>query len=92
MDRAKCAFTLHGMHILLARLTQVMAWEGISCASGESKRPSDARNKYFEAMRLVFCKSLIRVISNDQPSVRKSGSKMRASLEEEVEFMLSPCI
>ena len=92
MDRAKCAFTLHGMHILLARLTQVMAWEGISCASGESKRPSDARNKYFEAMRLVFCKSLMRVISNDQPSVRKSGSKMRASLEEEVEFMLSPCI
>ena len=91
MDRAKCAFTLHGMHILLARLTQVMAWEEISCASGESKRPSDARNKYFEAMRLVFCKSLMRVIS-DQPSVKKSGSKMRASLEEEVEFMLSPCI
>jgi hypothetical protein len=44
MERAKCAFTLHGMHILLARLTQVMSWEGINCASDESKRPSQLQH------------------------------------------------
>jgi hypothetical protein len=91
MERAKCAFNLHGMHILLARLTQVMTWE-ISCDSDESKRPSDARKKYFEAMRLVFCKSQMRVISSDKPAVIKSGSRKKASLEEEVDFMLSPSI
>jgi hypothetical protein len=91
MERAKCAFNLHGMHILLARLTQVMTWE-ISCDSDESKRPLDARKKYFEAMRLVFCKSQMRVISSDKPAVIKSGSRKKASLEEEVDFMLSPSI
>jgi hypothetical protein len=100
MEFAKCAFTIHGMHVLMARLTQVLAWEGVICASDESsasqpKRPSDVREEYFRAMRLSFCKGLVRIISNEPPSVIKSGSKKKGgevSLEEEMEHMLSPSI
>ncbi len=100
MEFAKCAFTIHGMHILMARLTQILAWEGVICTSNESpsslkKRPSDVKEEYFRAMRLSFCKGLMRNISNEQPSVMKSGSKEKGSevsLEEEMEHMLSPSI
>jgi hypothetical protein len=98
MEFAKCAFTIHGMHILMARLTQVLGWEGIICVSNEStpcqpKQPSNARKAYFKAMRLAFCKGLMRALSTDQP-VRKSSTtkKGSVSLEEELELMLSPCI
>jgi len=100
MEFAKCAFTIHGMHVLMARLTQVLAWEGVICASNESSasqpnRPSDVREEYFRAMRLSFCKGLVRIISNEHPSVMKSGSKKKGgevSLEEEMEHMLNPSI
>lgn len=100
MEFAKCAFTIHGMHVLMARLTQVLAWEGVICASDESsasqpKRLSDVREEYFRAMRLSFCKGLVRIISNEPPSVIKSCSKKKGgevSLEEEMEHMLSPSI
>lgn len=98
MEFAKCAFTVHGMHILMARLTQVLAWEGIICVSNEStlpqpKQPPDARKECFRAMRLAFCKGLMRAISTEEP-VRKSSTtkKDSVSLEEELELMLSPCI
>ncbi|KAL3823897.1 hypothetical protein ACHAXA_005479 [Cyclostephanos tholiformis] len=98
MEFAKCAFTIHGMHILMARLTQVLAWEGVICVSNESspsqpKQPSDARKEHFRTMRLAFCKGLMRAITNEQPrksSTTKNGSEV--SLEEEMELMLSPCI
>lgn len=97
MEFAKCAFTVHGMHILMARLTQVLAWEGVICVSDESpKQLSDARKEYFRAMRLAFCKGLMRTISNEQPASTKFVTKKKKggemSLEEEIELMLSPCI
>ena len=100
MEFAKCAFNLHGMHMLMARLTQVLSWEGVIMCSHESspsKQLSAERKEYFQAMRLAFCKGLMRIEANPQStaakktnSTKKKGIEM--TLEEEMELMLSPCI
>ena len=102
MEFAKCAFTVHGMHILMARMTQVLSWEGVICSRDSfSKQPSVEREEYFGAMRLSLCKGLMRVFVSAKPSVPAAGHKYESakkscndglSLEEEVEMMLSPCI
>jgi len=108
MEFAKCAFTVHGMHILMARLTQVLSWEGIICsshgpavsASLSKQQPSAAassKKDYFGAMRVAFSKGLMRAFVSNGPlsTPMKMGSKKECgemSLEEELELMLSPCI
>jgi len=102
MEFATCAFTIHGMHILMARLTQLLSWEGVICSSHVSspspvsKRLSAAREEYFNAMRVAFCKGLMHAfVSNKQPTATKASKKkesIEVSLEEEMELMLSPCI
>ncbi|KAL7541333.1 hypothetical protein ACHAXR_010822 [Thalassiosira sp. AJA248-18] len=100
MEFAKCAFSVHGMHILMARLTQVLSWEGIICSpqgtSSLAKKTSAERKEYFTAMRQAFCKGLMRSFVSTNPSTplkmdnKKPGGEI--SLDEEMELMLSPCI
>ena len=83
MELAKCAFTIHGMHILMAQLTQVLSWE---------KQPSGARGEYFRAMRLAFCKALMRIMAvADEASATKEKCG-EVTIDNELELMLSPCI
>lgn len=95
MESTKCAFSVHGMHILMARLTQVLAWEGIiTSSSAISKTPSKERREYFHAMRLTLCKGLMRAFATGQTnsSAKDCNRGGEPSLEEEVDLMLSPCI
>lgn len=100
VEFATCAFTLHGVHILMARLTQVLSWEGVVCSPLDSPslttaRPSAARKEYFGAMRLAFCRGLMRILSNQQSAAVKAADKkerVEVSLEDEMELMLSPCV
>lgn len=98
MEYAKCDFTIHGIHILMARLTQVISWEGVTCtadnASSFSRKHSSNREAHFMEMRLAFCKGLMRTYLNEQP-VTSTGSKpkrVETSLEDEIQLMLSPRI
>lgn len=102
MEFASCAFTVHGIHILMARLTQVLSCEGILCSSpgplgaSPSNQPSLSKKEYFSAMRLAFSKGLMRAFVSHGPSTAmKTGSKKRGgevSMDEELELLLSPCI
>ncbi|KAL9180304.1 hypothetical protein ACHAXT_008274 [Thalassiosira profunda] len=93
---ATCAFTVHGMHILMARLTQVLSWEGIVRSDGSSKKPSDERKEHFGAMREAFCKGLMRAFVENKPSAaaKTSGKREGGELspDEEVELLLGPRI
>jgi len=93
-EDATCDFTVHGMHILMMRLTQVLFWEGIACSS-PGPAPTQGKADYFYAMRLAFSKGLMRAIISHGPSStptveesEKEGGEMTA--EEELELMLSP--
>ena len=96
MESTTCAFSVHGMHILMARLTQVLSWEGITTSSSAiPKTPTKERKEYFHAMRLTLCKGLMRAFASAQSNSSEKdgkGSGVEQSLEEEVELMLSPCI
>lgn len=79
MEDVKCSFTLHGMHILMARLTQV-----------SSEAPAD-REKFFAAMRQSFCKGLVRAFVANRPIMQtKTSNEKEGSLDEEIELMLGP--
>ena len=89
MEFTKCSFSVHGIHMLMARLTQVLSWE--------SKAASAERKEYFTAMRLAFCKGLSRAFISGKSttdSVKASDNRKggEISLDEEVEDLLSPCI
>lgn len=96
MESTKCAFSVHGMHILMARLTQVLSWEGITTSSSAlPNTPTKERKEYFHAMRLTLCKGLMRAFASAQTNSSESDGKeggVKQSLDEEVELMLSPCI
>jgi hypothetical protein len=96
MESTKCAFSVHGMHILMARLTQVLSWEGITTSSSAiPKTPSKERKEYFHAMRLTLCKGLMRAFASAQTNSSENNGKgggVEQTLDEEVELMLSPCI
>eukprot|EP00986_Skeletonema_menzelii_P009789 scaffold4559_cov145-Skeletonema_menzelii.AAC.3 len=97
MELTKCAFSVHGMHILMARLTQVLSWEGIiTSSSAIPKTPTKERKEYFQAMRLTLCKGLMRAFASAQTNSNTEkdgkGGRVEQSLEDEVELMLSPCI
>mmetsp|Transcript_2880 Transcript_2880/g.6273 ORF Transcript_2880/g.6273 Transcript_2880/m.6273 type:complete len:874 (-) Transcript_2880:77-2698(-) len=101
MEFAKCAFSIHGMHILMARLTQVLSWEGIISSShrqtssmlSKQQLPSDEKKDYFSAMRLAFSKGLMRAFVSNGPSsvvaTKTIGNKIggEMSLDEEIELM-----
>merc|ERR1711862_659957 len=97
MELATCDFTVHGMHMLMARLTQVLSWEGICSSTGPVPLPVDAHSKadYFHAMRLAFSKGLMRAIISDGASnaptteeSEKEGGEI--SPEEELALLLAP--
>ena len=96
MESANCAFSIHGIHILMARLTHVLSWEGITTSSSLiPKTPGKEKKEYFHAMRLTFCKGLMRAFASKQiNSVEKESNagNTEQTLDEEVELMLSPCI
>ncbi len=97
MESTKCAFSVQGMHILMARLTQVLSWEGITTSSSAiPKTPTKERKEYFHAMRLTFCKGLMRAFASAQTNASAEkvgkGVGVEQSLKDEVELMLSPCI
>lgn len=97
MESTKCAFSVHGMHILMARLTQVLSWEGITTSSSAvPKTPTKERKEYFHAMRLTLCKGLMRAFASAQTNSSSEkdgkGGGVEQSLDDEVELMLSPCI
>ena len=62
MEFAKCSFTIHGIHILMCRLTEVMKWE-------------PEREVYSCSMQLAFCKGLMRTMANTQSSTAGNRAK-----------------
>lgn len=81
MEFAKCDFTMHGMQVLMARLTQVSSW--------------NVNLPNLMAMREAFCKGLMRLILSIQPTEKTKASKSKhadISLEDEIEIMLRPYI
>lgn len=87
MECAKCDFNLHGIQILMARLTQVSSWMG------------DASNAEVDlmAMRLAFCKGLMRVMLVPEQrtvptTVGMKSKRAEVSLDDEMELLLSPRI
>jgi hypothetical protein len=92
MSASTCAFSVHGVHILMARMTQVLGWEGVTCPTS-LKKPTEDRVKYLTAMRLVLCKGLARAFaSNSGKKNEKKVVKKKLTLEEEVALMLRPSI
>ena len=79
-----CSFNIHGMHILMARLTQVLSWE---------KEWSEAKESYMKSMKLAFCKALMRIISTAEAKSQQHKKTFgEVSLDTELELMLNPCI
>jgi len=82
--KQECSFNIHGMHILMARLTQVLSWE---------KEWSEAKESYMKSMKLAFCKALMRIISTAEPRAEQHKTSFgEVSLDTELELMLNPCI
>jgi len=95
------AFDVHGIHILMARLTQVLSWT----KNAVSKKGS-ANGRAFQSMRDLLCNGLMRafvtenaasvaVVGKERASqaMRYGGDgKGSSSLDEEVEMMLGPYI
>ncbi|KAL7541441.1 hypothetical protein ACHAWF_006933, partial [Thalassiosira exigua] len=93
MENVKCAFSIHGLHILMARLTQVLTWEGIIVPSecfALKNKPSVEKKAYFAAMRGSICKGLMRALLVEG-SVSPQKEK-ELTLEDEIVLMLSPHI
>merc|ERR1712007_226702 len=83
-EKQECSFNIHGMHILMARLTQVLSWE---------KEWSEAKESYMKSMKLAFCKALMRIISTAEPRAEQHKTSFgEVSLDTELELMLNPCI
>ncbi|KAL3797648.1 hypothetical protein HJC23_013480, partial [Cyclotella cryptica] len=97
MEFTKCAFSVHGIHILMARMTQVLFWEGLSFPNHELTevpKLSDRAN-YLSAMRLILAKGLMRAFATNSgvDSSEETGKiAKKISLEEEVAMMLRPSI
>jgi hypothetical protein len=93
------------MYTLLARLSQVLFWEG-SAYSPSGTAPASmsmwpslteawGNLEYFHVIRLAFTKGLVRAIMvhgpASVPKTKDDGEEGRvASPEEELEFMLRP--
>lgn len=98
MEFAECAFSVCTLNVLMARLTQVLSWEGILCSSPTllQKQPSSSKRRYFGAMRLAFSKGLMRAFVCHGPSSEEMKTNdqkgVKALLDEEVDLLLSPCI
>ena len=97
LEFATSAFSVHGVHILMARMTQVLFWEGVSLPSNAlNKMPkSSERANYLSAMRLILCKGLMRAFATNSgvDSSKDKGKIVKnISLEEEVAMMLSPSV
>lgn len=82
-EKQKCSFNIHGLHILMARLTQVLSWE---------KEWTEAKESYMKSMKLAFCKALMRIISTAEPKAEQHKTLGENSLDTELELMLNPCI
>jgi hypothetical protein len=98
MEFTTSAFSVHGVHILMARMTQVLFWEGVSVpndALNEMMLKSSERANYLSAMRLILCKGLMRAFATNSgvdSSKDKDKIVKNLSLEEEVAMMLSPSV
>jgi len=84
LTAVSCSFSVHGLHILMARMDQVSFWEG---------KNSD-RIEYLSAMKMILCKGLMRSFASD-PKADLKRECIRAgtvSLDEEVASMLDPSV
>ena len=76
-----CVFSTKGMHILMARMNQVIFWEGKTSEKAE----------LFSAMRMILCRGLMRAFASVDAQKDNSGEKI-VDLNEEVAMMLAPSI
>ena len=81
-----CAFSVHGVYVLMARMNQVLFWEG----------GASSRIEYLTAMRMILCKGLMRsFVSDSERDTEKDKTYQIAkemSLDEEVSELLDPSV